>query len=565
MFYSSDIAVAIIALVCLALSVSVVSNSHISWYLGASNRQLIVIGFLLSIISLCLASVTPTFFILLEARFGQSTIQNYDAILRNKPLASSLSFVWRVILVVMLSLPIGLSVAYKTFAGGESNMSIQALDYFTNATYFGLFAPPGIVSVTGISTYLNATTSFRDATQRAADGSEPPLPTFPQPYGYNILLLNESSAASLDLLHPDYILAIQNLLAAGESWTITAPVIGTVATFNESATNNRTAFDEDFESICTDGLDKKEKWEMGMVYLYNAWSFFLASQISKSDQSIQYVGFSQKRPAKDCPNYAPHAHLFNIYRQPCLGTWSISRGGFELLSGSCDNTILPWAKQQIIQYRTLALKSWYMPSLIEMMTTFSGTNITNKYRSSQSHWMRPYMTVSVANMLWSRLSSVELTLTNAPFDAETFNKSSIAWRAKNGTNITHEDAGMMYAVDEDDQLILFNRPTLQKSFWLYLVLAIQPALLLVILGMIALFHSFPLSKGFGLISILSGIESRSLNSLGGASLSGELVRPVKLVMIPSQGSETSSIQYHIATSSKEIQGNERLARNVVYH
>lgn len=200
-----------------------------------------------------------------------------------------------------------------------------------------------------------------------------------------------------------------------------------------------------------------------------------------------------------------------------------------------------------------------------MMTTFSGTNITNKYRSSQSHWMRPYMTVSVANMLWSRLSSVELTLTNAPFDAETFNKSSIAWRAKNGTNITHEDAGMMYAVDEDDQLILFNRPTLQKSFWLYLVLAIQPALLLVILGMIALFHSFPLSKGFGLISILSGIESRSLNSLGGASLSGELVRPVKLVMIPSQGSETSSIQYHIATSSKEIQGNERLARNVVYH
>ncbi|KAF3806639.1 hypothetical protein GCG54_00004271 [Colletotrichum gloeosporioides] len=443
--------------------------------------------------SLCLASVTPTLFILLEARYGQSTIQNYDAILRNKPLASSLSFAWRVILVVMLSLPIGLSVAYKTFTGGESSMNIHMLDYVPNGTYFGLFRPPGIVSVTGTSIYLNATTSLRDATGRAANGSEPPLPTFPQPYGYNILLLNESSAASLDLLHPDYILAIQKLLAAGESWTITAPVIGTVATFNESAINDRPAFEEDFESICT---------------------------------------------------------------------WSISRGGFQLLSGSCDSTILPWAKQQVIQWDTLALQSWYMPSLIEMMTTFRG-DASHKFRGNQSHWMRPYMTVSVATMLWSRITSVQLT--DAVFDSETFNKSSFGWRSSNGTNITHENAGVMYAVDEDDQIILCNRPTLQKSFWLYLVLAIQPVLLLVILGLIALFHSCPLSKGFGLISILSGIESRSLNSLGGASLSGELVRPVKLVMGPNQGSETSSIHYHIVTSSKELHSNERLARNVVYH
>lgn len=113
MFYASDIAMGIVALACLALSILVVSHGYVSWYLGVANRQLIVIGFLLSIMSLCLAKVTPTLFILLEARFGESTIQNYDAILRNKPLASRLSFAWRAVLIIMLALPIGLSVAYK--------------------------------------------------------------------------------------------------------------------------------------------------------------------------------------------------------------------------------------------------------------------------------------------------------------------------------------------------------------------------------------------------------------------------------------------------------------------
>ncbi|KAL3306718.1 hypothetical protein RB213_010851 [Colletotrichum asianum] len=347
---------AIIAFACLALSVLVVSNGYISWYLGVSNRQLIVIGFLLSIMSLCLASVTPTLFILLEARFGNSTIQNYDAILRNKPLASSLSFAWRVILVVMLALPIGLSVAYKTFSGGESSMNIDTLDYLNNATYFGLFKPPGIVSVTGISSFLNATALFRDATERAANGSEPPLPTFPQPYGYNILLLNESSAASLDTLHANYIIAIQNLLAVGESWIITAPVIGTVATFNETATQDRSAFEEDFVSVCTEAVELDDQWSHKGEDLYNGWSFALTDRRLHSDQSLQYIGLAPGNP--NCTELSPYVYLYNIYRQPCLGTWSISRGSFQLLNGSCDDTILPWAKQQIIQWNVLALPAW---------------------------------------------------------------------------------------------------------------------------------------------------------------------------------------------------------------
>ncbi|KAH9243233.1 hypothetical protein K456DRAFT_28566 [Colletotrichum gloeosporioides 23] len=495
MFYNSDIAMAIIAFACLALSVLVVSNGYISWYLGVSNRQLIVIGFLLSIMSLCLASVTPTLFILLEARFGNSTIQNYDAILRNKPLASSLSFAWRLILVVMLALPIGLSVAYKTFSGGESSMNIDTLDYLNNATYFGLFKPPGI-----------------------------------------------------------------NLLAVGESWIITAPVIGTVATFNETATQDRYAFEEDFVSICTDAVELDDQWSHKGEDLYNGWSFALTDRRLHSDQSMQYIGLAPGNP--NCTELSPYVYLYNIYRQPCLGTWSISRGSFQLLNGSCDDTILPWAKQQIIQWNVLALPAWYMPSLIEMLTDFCGSTMGD-FRGNQSHWMMPYMSISVATMLWSRITTLQQTTT---FDSETFNISSEGLLTENDTALTHGEGGVIYAVGKDDQIISYNRPTLQKSPWLYLVLGVQPALLLIILALIALFHSVPLGKGFGLISILSGIQSQSLNKLRGASLSGELKQPIKLAMIPNQDNDAGSnfIQYELVTSSKGMQRNGRLARNTVY-
>ncbi|KAF4851044.1 hypothetical protein CGCSCA4_v003587 [Colletotrichum siamense] len=560
MFHIMDIAMAFVALACLALSILVVSNRHVSWYLGVGNRQLIVIGFLLSIMNLCLASVTPTLFLLLEARVGNSTLQNYDGILRNKPLASKLSFAWRMVLVTMLALPVGLSVAYKTFTGGESSMKIHTTDYITNATYFGLFRPPAMSSsMNGVSFFFNATASFRDATERAANGSEPPLPTtFPQAYGYNLLLLDKSSAASLDILHANYILAIQELLAPGESWNLTAPVLGTVATFDESAT------EEDFKSACTE-VKQNNTWYHESKDLYvgsTACSLSLTDRKDESDQSLQYVGLAPGNP--DCTQYAPHnIYAYNIYRKQCWGKWSVNRGGFRLLDGSCDHdNILPSAKQQVIQWQYAALPQWYIGVLIEMLRTFCLPPDKDGFRGNQSHWMMPYMSVSVATMLWSSTVSKQATQS---FDSETFNESSEGWHWSNKTIIPHKEADILYPVNKDKQTIIYNRPTLRKSPWLYLVLGIQPILLLIFLGMIALLHTVPLDKGFGLISILSGIERPGLDSLSGASLSGELKRPVKLSMSPVQGDGKSFIEYRLDSLSKETKRNGRLARNVEYN
>ncbi|KAK1478449.1 hypothetical protein CCUS01_04794 [Colletotrichum cuscutae] len=565
MYHVMDIAAAFVALACLALSILVVSNDHLSWYLGTGNRQLIVIGFLLSIMNLCLGSVTPTFFLLLEARVGNSTLQNYDGILRNTPMASKLSFAWRMALVTMLALPVGLGAAYKTFTGGESSMKIHAPDYITNAMYFGLFRPPATASsMHGVSFFFNATNSFRDASERAANLSEPPLPTFPQAYGYNILLLNSSSAAGLDILDPNYILKIQKLLAPGESWNITASVLGTVATLNKSA-----ATEEDFKSACNE-MESNNTWYYESKDLFvgsSACSLSLTDRKGESDQSLQFVGLAPGNP--NCTQYAPHnIYTYNIYRKPCRGTWSVSRGGFRLLEGSCDDHILDRDKQQVIQWQYSALPSWYTCVLIEMLRTFClyPSKEHDAYRGNRSVWMMPYMSVSVATMMWSSTVSKQVT----SFDSETFDKGREILTTQNKTILTFEEASIFYHIkmDEGNQTVIYTRPTLQTSPWLYLVLSIQPFLLLIFLGTIALLHTVPLDKGFGLISILSGVEHRGLDSLSGASLSGELKRPAKLTMspvAPVQGDEKSTIKYVIDPSSEEMPGNKGLSRNVEYH
>ncbi|KAL8653621.1 MAG: hypothetical protein Q9226_003773 [Calogaya cf. arnoldii] len=203
-----------LSLICFALAITAVANENISWRLRIKNSQLIVLGFLLGIMNLCLGSVVPTLLLLVEARFGSSTLQNYNGILRNEVSTSGLSPLW-------LS-------RTKTFTGGESTKKIDASTYIGNATYYGMFAQPGLQSVgekkgTGISLFSNATLPFIMASS-LQDGSEPPLPAHPQAYGFNILLLNNETSAALDAPQPSYVAAVQTLLVGGESWNITATI-----------------------------------------------------------------------------------------------------------------------------------------------------------------------------------------------------------------------------------------------------------------------------------------------------------------------------------------------------
>lgn len=527
----SDAFAAGVSLICLALAIVVVANTNVSWRLGVGNYQLIVIGFLLSIMNLCLAMVVPTLFLLLEANFGSSILQNYDAILRNRPLASRLSIVWRAVLGLMLVLPIGLSIAYKTFTGGESALEIDTMDYISNisnATYYGMFPPPGLLSLgfhSGISIFFNATLPFLVASSLTSNGSEPPLPTYPQHYGFNILSLNNESTAVLDILQPEYVTAVQGLLALGESWRITAPVTATVATLNRLKTEDPGPFNSAFMLACNSA-----NWSLETPPMHNFWSLVLLEQINASDQSVQYIGLAPETSIS-CSELSQYTQLYNVNRQLCEGTWSVTRGGIQLANGSCNGTILPLDKQQMILNQE-QIGGWYLSSLMEVLAPFIGAG-------NQSAWFVPSMSTSVAAMVWSRISGLDALY-------------SMDW------------PGMVYPVN---QTVLYIRPTLRNTGLLYLVIAIQPLLVAVILVVTVVFHSTPLDSGFGLVSILSGVDRQSLDSLAGATLSGELTQPVKLIIGPVKYGQEAAIEYRIIASPSAPGSvrNRKLSPNVIYH
>ncbi|KAM0802951.1 hypothetical protein BDR22DRAFT_74889 [Usnea florida] len=543
-----DILSTLLSLLCLVIAIVTVANESISWRLGVGNRQLIVVGFLLSIMNLCLGSLAPTLFLLLEAKFGPSTIQNYDGILRNQPLTSKLSLAWRMVLGLMLALPLGLSAAYKNFSGGQSTIMVDAMTYIGNESYYGMFAPPGLQSLgggTGLSLFFNATLPFAVASS-SINGSDPHLPTHPQAYGVNVLLLSNESTAMLDIPQPSYISTVQSLLASGESWNITAPVIATVATLNNSRAENETEYESSFEKFCEDAQASSGAYTQ--QYLFTNWSVVLLDHASPGDQSLQYIGFppdDQGTEHTPCSNFSDYAQGYDINRQLCNGTWSITRGGIELVEGSCTGVALPSDKQLVVTNNTLFLGAYYMSVLAEFLGPFATTR-------NQSTWKGPYMATGMAAMLWSRITDMD----GAAHDGENVSSGTFA-------GVTDEDAGLIYRVNDT---VAYIRPTLRKSSLLYAVLMLQPLLMFVILGLMLTFHSVPLDKGFGLISILSGVERGSLDILAGAALSGELKRAVRLVMRPVQDTKKDTVEYRFAIAPQtDHLRNGKLDSRVVYH
>ncbi|KAI9669136.1 MAG: hypothetical protein M1831_000728 [Alyxoria varia] len=498
--------------------------------------------------NLCLGSVSPTLFLLLEARFGSSMLQNYDGILRNKPLSSRLGLVWRLVLGLYLALPLGLSASYKSFAGGESAMMVNAATYTGNTSYYGMFGPPGLQLLgqnTGVSLFSNATLPFAMGTS-SQKGPEPPVPKHAQAYGFNVLMLNDESTAILDIPQPSYVSAVQGLLGGRESWNITAPVFATVATFNHSKTKNEDAFESNFEDFCEAAEDSSGAYTHKSML--NEWAVGLVNHASPGDQSLQYVGLSpdpgiEHRPS--CSEFSHYAQPYDVNRQFCKGTWSITRGGIQLANGSCNGTNLAPTQQQIITNNSLFPGVWYMSSLVEFLGPFA-------VERNESKWVRSYMATGIAAMLWSRIIAIDCSsiLQGSHDDPYMFH------------NLTYKDAGLIYPVKD---IAVHIRPTLRKSSWLYFLLATQPLLIIGMLGMTLMLHSTPLDNGFGLISILSGIDRRGLDVLAGAALSGELVRTVKLTMNPLHDDEKGTIQYDVVLPSTVSPHNGRLAPKIVYH
>lgn len=175
--------------------------------------QLQIIGFLLSIMNLCLNVIAPKIFLMSEARFSHSYIQKFDAILRNSVTFSHTGLLWRVVLLALIALPnrlrlvmltwseqvcrnsltISSSIAYKGFIEGLHDYTLKV-----TGRYYGLAGPGQLSKVAGnvgLSLIINATLPFVEAS--ANDNIPLELSSLSQAYGFNMLLLPENSTAFL--------------------------------------------------------------------------------------------------------------------------------------------------------------------------------------------------------------------------------------------------------------------------------------------------------------------------------------------------------------------------------
>jgi hypothetical protein len=160
-------------------------------------------------------------------------------------------------------------------------------------------------------------------------------------------------------------------------------------------------------------------------------------------------------------------------------------------------------------------------------------------------------------MLWSRIAAIDTAplALNQPLISPQWSQSA----ANFGHDFTVEQVGLIYLINDS---VAYIRPTLKKSPFLFAVFAFQPIMILIILGVPVLLHTTPIDKGFGLMSILSGIDRGSLDGLSGAALSGELTEDVKFIIHPFQDSEKGSVEYCI-TSSGTASRNVKLVSNVM--
>lgn len=136
--YVSDSIALIIWIIASGIAIASVATESLLWRLGLKNH-LVVVRSLPSVRSLCLNTVAPTSFLLLEARFGRSILQDFYALFRSSTLVSHIKWFWRITLLIMLAMPRGLRLAYKNFfQNGFSTISRNSISILNHQTYYNI-------------------------------------------------------------------------------------------------------------------------------------------------------------------------------------------------------------------------------------------------------------------------------------------------------------------------------------------------------------------------------------------------------------------------------------------
>ena len=342
------------SIICLVLSIVVVSDSRIAFRLRMKG-QLQATGLLLAIMNICLRTIIHRVFLIIEATLGPSRLQNFEAILSNSIFLSHTNLFWRLLLAANVALPLGLGFAYKDFQQGYVHATSIDL-----GKRFGPLGTTGSVKVASPETSFNGLHWMASAlTPFMSEISD--IDQF-MTFGFNGLLLNRTAVAFPDMPFPDYTEKFWSNSNTGDFALVTASVNATVAVYDSEVESHRTVADDYWKT-----WNWTESW-VNSVDLDSSLSLGLFQNMSPinrtthtGDQSWAFVSIYDRTSVR---NFPQNATKFSIKRHKCDITWLIESrtesNTIRVYNGSCDPQPLGVVHQRPYTENDLGLPAWYM-------------------------------------------------------------------------------------------------------------------------------------------------------------------------------------------------------------
>lgn len=502
--------------ICGAAAISTITSPRISFHLGET-YQIVVIGFLLTIMGSGFQRQAQMLLLHLESRHKESRLQNYDALLRHDYMADHVSLRARLPLITLFALPLGLSAGYKNFGGGRVTVPANL-----PSGIFGLSSPPKTQNLgNGIS--LMVTTALPFLTS----------PTLERTSGFNILPITNKSTAYLDVPLPEYVEDLRARMGSEESILFTADVLGTVCSARD-VTADQIAMSYSSSTIIEPLFPGQFALSAGLT-----------------DNRLIVTSIWGVDGSDEGQSYASQARAFSLDRRACIGTWNITLSSMALQNASC--ALSGSGNQSLVEDNFNALFQFtYLLGEFMASSDFKSALRNPTYIDTGP--------IAVGAMLWARLLSLNGP-ENAP-DANFERYASLTTYSSQPRNV-HAEVG-----------------ALRRHWALYAIILVYPAMTLtaIVAKALCLWHS-PIGEGFGIISLLAGIDPQTLDILTGAALSGKLSRPVSMgiSVISTTSSRSlatdegkkylgcSSLQYRLGgTATTTASNTGRLRHSVVY-
>ncbi|RDW57290.1 hypothetical protein BP5796_12740 [Coleophoma crateriformis] len=476
-----DILGFILSLTCLSIALICILKSSVAVRLGQTN-QLIVIGFLLSLMGYCTTFQVKKLLLTYEARSGRTTLQNLDALLTSGligAIGKNVQIGYRILLLLLFALPLVSSVGYKTFTNGSSRG-----DPYPVPGSFGATGPPGIQNIGfGLSLFVNARVPwFED-------------PGFQRAYGFNMWVDSETTTIMVDGPLPGLVDDLQSKLKTGESTDLTADVSAIVCSHNDQLSNSSSSLNDTFYTeLEKDTMPKvaSKHWITNQDY----WVGFMSPK--RADFSTVWISWWSPSD-----NFGSQVREYSLSRQKLTSTWRITPNSISLI-----NTTYTRSSQQdivemdLLNNNVLAVGSLFIVPFTEFDWTFRFLLRPYLDNTKYNKFIKNDASL-VASAVWSRIVAL-----NGPEVGE------------------NHRANLQYNTTAIAQK---TRTTLRRNWKLVFLLALNPIIIFVALISQAVnFYKAPVGEGFGLISILAAAKADTLHLLQGAGLSGKLSSEVKM-------------------------------------